>query len=153
MLTFSALVVAGYIAVMYLTQGFAFGPYQIRIASAFYALAYPFPFLILPIALANTLANALIGGLGVPDIVGGFAIGVITAGLVALPRKLNLPMWLVIPPIILAPGFIVPLWLSPIYGLPYWPLVLSISIGQTLPAILGYILIQALAKRKMGEDL
>ena len=143
---------AGYIAVMYITQGFAFGPYQMRVATALYATSYLFPYLIVPLALANSLSNTLMGGLGIFDIVGGFGVGLVTAGLVALPKKRNLPMWLVIPPIILAPGLIVPLWLAPITGLPYWALVINISIGQTPPAILGYILIQALSKRKV-EDL
>ncbi|MFQ9506003.1 MAG: hypothetical protein ACLRZ2_04885 [Veillonella sp.] len=31
----------------------------------------------------------------------------------------------------------VPLWLSPLLGLPYWPLVLNLIVGQTIPAVLG----------------
>jgi len=148
-LTFSALIAAAYFVIMFATQGFAFGPYQIRLATAIYALSYPFPFLILPLGLANSLSNML-GGFGMLDIAGGFLVGIVTAGLVALVRKTGLPKVFVIPPIILAPGLIVPLWLSPLTGYPYWALVASISIGQTVPAILGYILIQALSKRKVA---
>jgi len=146
-LTFSALIAASYFVVMFATQWFAFGPYQIRVATAIYAMAYPFPFLVLPLALANSFSNML-GGFGMLDIVGGFGVGLVTAGLVAAVKLLRLPMFLVIFPIIFGPGLIVPLWLSPLTGLPYWALVVNICIGQTAPAILGYILIRALEKRK-----
>ena len=45
-MTFSAMVMAMYIVILYFTQSFSFGAYQIRIATALYALAYLFPFLI-----------------------------------------------------------------------------------------------------------
>jgi len=152
-LTFSAIVMAAYIALMYLTQSIAFLPQQMRVATALYATSYLFPFLIVPLALANSLSNTLMGGLGFFDIVGGFFVGLVTAGLVALPRKLRLPMWLVIPPIILAPALIVPLWLAPLMEMPYWAVVLGLGIGQTPPAILGYILIRALSKREIDALL
>ena len=145
-LTFSALVVAIYIAVMFVTQGFAFGPYQIRIATGLYSLTYLFPFLVIPLALANSLSNVLMGGLGPLDIFGGLFVGLITGGLVYLVRRWKLPMELIILPVIFGPGLIVPLWLSPLTGLPYWALVLSLSIGQVTPAILGYLLIRTLGK-------
>ena len=47
-MTFSAMVMAMYIVILYFTQSFSFGAYQIRIATALYALAYLFPFLVLP---------------------------------------------------------------------------------------------------------
>jgi len=153
MITISALVMAGFIAVMYVNQGFAFGPFQIRFASAFYAMAFLFPFLVIPIGLANSLSNLFFGGLGVLDIVGGLGVGILTGALVALVRKMKLPMWMVIPPIILAPGFIVPLWLSPLTGMPYWLLVGLICGGQTPPAILGFLLIKALSMRKLDGRL
>ena len=42
-MTFSAMVMAMYIVILYFTQSFSFGAYQIRIATALYALAYLFP--------------------------------------------------------------------------------------------------------------
>lgn len=71
-LTFSAMVIALYVTVMYFTQSFSFGAYQIRIATALYALSYLFPFLVLPFGLANFIANMLFGGLGILDMFGGF---------------------------------------------------------------------------------
>ena len=148
-LTFSALVMAMYIAIMYATQSFAFMAYQVRVATCLYALTYLFPFLIVPLGMANSLSNFL-GGLGFLDIVGGLAVGIITGSGVYLIRKFNGPKALVIPIIIAGPGFIVPLWLSPITGIPYAPLALSLCIGQTIPAFLGYLLIRLL--EKMGVD-
>jgi len=150
-ITISALVAAMYIVVMYVTQGFAFGPIQMRVATALYTFSYLFPFLIVPLGLANALSNTLMGGLGVYDIVGGFFIGILTAGLVYLVRRFKLPMILVIVPVIFAPGFVVPLWLSPLFGIPYWLLVVQISAGQVIPAILGWFLIRAISKRGLDK--
>ena len=60
-LTLSAMMIAIYVVAMYCTQSFAFGAYQIRIATAIYALSYLFPFLVLPLGFANFLSNAQIG--------------------------------------------------------------------------------------------
>lgn len=59
-LTVSAMVMALYVVVLYFTQSFSFGAYQIRIATALYALAYLFPFLVLPLGFANFIANFLV---------------------------------------------------------------------------------------------
>ena len=56
-MTFSAMVMAMYIVILYFTQSFSFGAYQIRIATALYALAYLFPFLVLPLGLANFISS------------------------------------------------------------------------------------------------
>ena len=64
-MTFSAMVMAMYIVILYFTQSFSFGAYQIRIATALYALAYLFPFLVLPLGLANFISNMLFGGFGI----------------------------------------------------------------------------------------
>jgi len=153
LLCISGVVMAMYIAIMFATQGFAFGAYQIRIATALYALSYPFPFLVVPLALANTIANSM-GPMGVLDMIGGFAVGIITSGGVYLVRRFSLPMIFVIPVIILAPAFVVQIWLSYILNIPYVTLVVSLAIGQTLPAIVGYLLIKALDvhKKRMGLD-
>ena len=43
-LTISAICIALYLVVMLCTQSFAFGQYQVRIATALYGLSYIFPF-------------------------------------------------------------------------------------------------------------
>ncbi|BCN32476.1 QueT transporter family protein [Anaeromicropila herbilytica] len=142
-LTISALIIAIYCIIMYFTQSISFGPYQIRIATSLYALSYLYPFLVLPLGIANLLSNML-GGLGIVDMLGGCFVGILTAYLITLIRYYHLPRWLCIFPIVLIPGTIVPIWLSIINSLPYGMLVISLSIGQIIPSIFGLILIRTL---------
>lgn len=145
-LTISSMVIAIYIVLMFITQGFAFGAYQIRIATSLYALSYLFPFLIVPLGIANLLSNTLMGGLGLFDIVGGITVGVITSTLVYLVKRFKLNQMLVALPIIFGPGLIVPIWLSPILGVPYNVLAISLCIGQILPGIVGVLLVKQLER-------
>jgi len=139
-LVFSGLIIAIYIVVMYFTQSFAFGEYQIRIATSIYSLSYLFPFLVLPLSLANCLSN-IIGGNGIWDIVGGFIVGFITSGGIYLIRKFSLPKWLIILMITFGPGLTVPIWLSFILNIPYIALAVSLCIGQLIAGIFAYILV------------
>ena len=152
-LCISGIVMAMYIAIMFATQGFAFGAYQVRIATALYALSYLLPFLVIPLALANAISNAA-GPMGLLDIIGGFVIGIVTSGVVYLIRRFKLHIILVIPVIILAPALVVPIWLSYILSIPYTVLVINIAIGQIIPAIVGYLLIKALGPymKRMGLE-
>ena len=52
-LTLSAMVMALYVVILYFTQSFSFGAYQIRIATSLYALSYLFPFLVFQAWLAD----------------------------------------------------------------------------------------------------
>lgn len=145
-LAFSGVVIALYIVVMYLTQSFAFGQYQVRIATAIYAVAYLFPFLVVPLGLSNLLSNMVMGGLGFFDIVGGGIVGLLTAGCCAMLGKKKLTPWLVIAPITLIPALGVSLWLSGILGIPYWALAGSLLVGQFIAGIAGALLVQALKR-------
>lgn len=149
-LTISAIVIALYVVIMVITQSFAFGAVQIRLATSLYALSYIFPFLVLPLGLSNLLSNMLLGGLSIFDIVGGGLVGILTALLVYGVRKYKLNTYLTILPIIFIPGLIVPIWLSMILHVPYSALAISLCLGQVIPAILGSILINLL-KNKIGE--
>ena len=104
------------------------GAYQIRIATSLYALAYAFPFLVIPMGIGNLISNFLFGGLGIFDMVGGFGVGVVTTGIIVGMRKLGLSAWWAMLPIVFVPALFVPLWLSPLLGLPYWPLVLNLIV-------------------------
>ena len=146
-LTISALVLALYVVVMWLTQSFAFGAYQIRIATALYALAYLFPFLVLPLGLANMVSNLVMGGMGLPDILGGFAVGILTALCCYLIRRKGWSPLLVAIPVILIPGLGVATWLSAILNIGYWAMALSLLIGQLLPGVVGALLVKALKGR------
>ena len=143
-LTLSGIVMACYIVIMYFTASFAFGAYQIRIATAIYGLAYLFPFLVLPLGLSNLLSNMLLGGLGFFDIFGGGLIGILTAGTCALlGRFRRSPYWIVVP-ITLIPGMGVATWLSYLLSMPYPALALSLCIGQFIPGVVGALVVRVL---------
>jgi uncharacterized membrane protein len=145
-LTFSAAVMAIYIVLMYLTQSFAFGQYQVRIATAIYSVAYLFPFLVVPMGMANLLSNLLMGGFGFFDIVGGGLAGILTAGSCALLRKMKAKKQLVFFPVALIPALLVSTWLSYLLEVPYWTMALSLLVGQVISGIAGVLLVQALGK-------
>lgn len=140
----SGLVIASYVVVMYFTQSFAFGQYQIRLATALYSMSYLYPFLVVPLALSNFLSNTIMGGLGIIDMIGGFLVGLLTAGSIYLIRKFNWSEWLVGLPILLFPGLIVPIWLSVLLHINYLVLMPSVLIGQIIPAILGILIVKYL---------
>ena len=142
----SAAVMALYVTVMYFTQGFAFGQYQIRIATALYALAAPFPFLIVPLGLANLLSNLVLGSLGPLDAIGGFAAGLLTSAAVYAIRRFRLNDVLLAIPVTFIPGLLVPVWLSYLLDLPYSVLAVSLCVGQIIPGITGVLLVKALER-------
>ncbi len=143
-IAFSGIVMAIYIVVMYLTQSFAFGQYQIRIATALYSLSSLFGFLVIPLGLSNLLTTMVMGGLGFFDIVGGGVVGLLTAGCCALIRRLRLNEWFLVIPITLIPGLGVSLWLSKILGVPYWAMAASLLVGQFVSGVVGVLLAKAL---------
>ncbi len=145
-LTVSAMVMALYIVVLYFTQSFSFGAYQIRIATALYALAYLFPFLVLPLGFANFIANFLFGGLGLLDWFGGCFVGIIVTAIIVLIRRKGWSRWLMILPIILVPGLGVPSYLSYLLHVPYSVLATSLCIGQSVPAVCGVVLVNVLQR-------
>lgn len=145
-MTIASMVIALYIVLLYLTQGISFGAYQIRIATALYALAYLYPFLVVPLGIANLIANFLFGGLGPLDMFGGCFVGIATTWLIVQIRQHDWNVWLTILPIWFVPSLVVSLWLSYLLHLPYTALVVNLSVGQLVPAICGVFLIQALGR-------
>ena len=103
-LTISAICIALYLVVMLCTQSFAFGQYQVRIATALYGLSYIFPFLVFPFGIANVISNLVMGGLGPVDAIGGFFMGVLTSGVIALGRRYGLGCWIVAVAVTFLPG-------------------------------------------------
>ena len=80
--------------------------------------------------------------------VGGFGVGILTTGIIVLMRRAGLSAWWTMLPIILVPALCVPLWLSPLVGVPYWALVINLLSGQTIPGIVGATLVKALASHR-----
>jgi len=147
-ITISAMIIALYIVIMYFTQGFSFGQYQIRLATSLYSLAYIYPFLAIPLAIANSLSNTLMGGLGLIDIIGGFIVGYIVAKSISQLGRLGYNTKLIFLPIFFI-GLIVSIWLAPILQLPYYVLAINISIGQIIPGILGVIIVDSLLCKQL----
>ena len=110
-MTISSMVIALYVAVLYVTQGISFGAYQIRIATALYALAFLYPFLVVPLGIANLIANFLFGGLGPLDMAGGCFVGMTAAWAIVQIRTQGWNVWLTALPIWLVPSFFVSMWL------------------------------------------
>ncbi|MDD3396570.1 MAG: QueT transporter family protein [Acidaminococcaceae bacterium] len=150
-LTISALTIALYVVVMVCTQSFAFGQYQIRIATAIYGLSALFPFLIVPMGLANCLSNTLMGGLGVLDIVGGTLVGIITSSVIVWGHRRGLPSFFITLAITFIPGLLVPAWLSYLLNLPYLVLMPSVVAGQIIPGIVAAIFVTAVEAR-LGKN-
>lgn len=137
-LTFSGIVIALYVVLMFITQNFAFGQYQIRIATSLYALASVSPFLIVPLGIANFLSNTIMGGLGPLDMFGGFVAGILTSAGCYFIGKIS--KYLTALPIMIIPTLLVPIWLSYLLKVPYSVLALSLGIGQIIPGIVGAFL-------------
>lgn len=145
-LTFSAMVVALYIVILYFTQSFSFGAYQIRIATALYALAYLFPFLVFPLGLANFISNMLFGGFGIVDMLGGCLVGILATACIVLIRRFHWNRWLIAVPIIFVPGLGVAVYLSYFLHMPYWLMAFNLCMGQLIPSVAGVALVKTLER-------
>ena len=132
-LTISALCMALYLVVMMCTQSFAFGQYQVRIATA-------------PFGLVNVLANTLMGGLGPLDMLGGGLVGIMTSLTIVYAKRHDLGNWAVMLAITLIPGLGVPVWLSVLLDLPYWLLASTVLVGQFISGVVGMVLVTALER-------
>jgi len=103
----SGLVISIYIIIMYITQSFAFEQIQVRIATGLYALAYHYPFLIIPLGVANLICNTIMGGLGIYDAIGGCIVGIVTSGLIVILKKVTNNKFLLVLPIAIVPSLLV----------------------------------------------
>ena len=145
-MTLSAMIMALYIVVLSVTSGFSFGAYQIRIATALYAMGYFFPFLVVPLGLANFISNMLFGGFGIVDMLGGCIVGMVAAACIVLIRRKNWNRMLIAVPIVLVPGLGVATYLSYFLAMPYPLMALNLCIGQLIPSIVGVVLVRVLER-------
>lgn len=146
-LTLSALAIALYVSIMATTQSFAFGQFQVRIATSLYAICGVFPFLVLPLGFANFLSNALLGGLGPLDMIGGILVGWLTCGVIALARNSRFAPLVAAAAITFIVGLGVALWLSYLLNVPYIAMASSLLVGQAICGIVGGVLLATLKKR------
>lgn len=145
-LSFSGMIIALYLVIMYFTQSIAFGQYQIRLATGLYGLAYSFQFLCIPLGVANMLSNILFGG----DIINGFLgllAGILTTKSICLLKYLTSRKVILVLPIALVPSLLIPIWLSFLLNVPYYVLVLSLLVGQTITAYTFGIMVMKIAEK------
>lgn len=145
-LALSSLTIALYIVLMYFTQSFSFGQYQVRLATGLYSLAYYFPYLCVPLGLANMLSNILFSGDFINGIL-GFIAGTLTCVSICLLKKITTNKIIVVAPIALIPSLIIPIWLSYTIHMPYFYLVVSLLVGQTISAYTMGLFVLTTAKR------
>ncbi len=151
-LAIAAMCIALYIVVMIATQSFAFGQYQVRIATALYGLSAIFPFLIIPFGLANVLSNTMMGGMGLLDIIGGGIVGILTTSLIVWGKRRGYGNWIIWLAVTFVPGLLVPTWLSMILHIPYWILASSVLVGQCISGVAGMVLVTALERVGVGKE-
>ena len=145
-LALSGIAIAIYIVLMYFTQSFSFGQYQIRLATGLYSLAYQFPFLCVSLGLANMLSNILFSG----DLINGifgFVAGTLTCVSICLLKKITTSKIILVVPIALIPSLIIPIWLSRTLQVPYFLLVVSLLVGQIISAYTMGMLILSITER------
>ena len=128
----AAVIAAIYVLVTYIFKPFGYGPSQVRVSEALTLLPILESSAIPGLFIGCLLANIL-GGFGLWDICLGSLITLVAA---YLTSKTSNPIFGSLPPIILN-AFGVPIYLSKIQGLPYWPMVISIGLGQFI-AVLGF---------------
>lgn len=138
----SGIAIAIYIDLMYLTQFLSLGQMRIRAADCVYGLCYIYPFLIVPLGVANFISYLFFGGFGPIDMIGWTIVGMLTATGVRIIKILQLNEWFTVIPVIVIPGFFAPVWLSYLLHIPYIILALSILAGQSVPAVVGVVLLK-----------
>lgn len=130
-LTRAGLIAAIYIVLVFVFQAISFGPIQFRVAEALTLLPMVYPEAIGGIFVGVLLSNIL-GGQGPWDVLGGSMASLLAAYLTYRYRGRFIGY---ASPIVLN-ALLVSLYLWYILELPaYWPLVLSIGIGQSVVII------------------
>ncbi|NLB18379.1 MAG: QueT transporter family protein [Syntrophomonadaceae bacterium] len=142
-MTRAGIIAALYVALCLVFNATSFGVIQFRPAEALTMLPILFPEAIPGIFIGVLIAN-LFGGVGLVDIIFGSLISLVAAYLTWTWRY-NLLAYL--SPIVLN-AFLVSLYLHVFFNTPYWYMVLSIGISQSIVVVLlGVPLITYIRKR------
>lgn len=142
----AGIIAAVYIVITLLVKPIAYGPVQFRVSEALTLLPFMDPAAILGLTVGVFFAN-FASPLGLVDILGGSALTLIAA---LLTYKIKSKYLAMLPPIVVnALG--VPLYVAPAYGLPYWPTVGYIALGQTVVIGLFALPILKLYKKTAGS--
>lgn len=140
-------IIAGvYVALSYILAPISFGVFQFRVAEALTTLPILFPEAV-PALFIGCLLSNIIGGLGPWDIFGGSAVTLVAAYLTYVFRRSKVAyVW----PVVLNAVF-VSLYLSAIFGMPYWITALSIGASETAIVLgIGGPLVKVLRRAGLG---
>ena len=143
-LTRVALIAGVYAATTLAFFPLSYGAIQVRVSEALAVLPFLTPLAIPGLFVGCLLANIL-GGLGFNDIVFGslatFAAAYVTS-------RMRSPALAPLPPVIIN-ALVVPAYLSSIVRVPYFPLVISIAVGEAIACYaLGYPLLLYLSRHQ-----
>jgi len=142
----AAVIAAVYVVISYLLLPLSFGLVQFRAAEALTVLPILYPEAILGIYVGCLLSN-IIGGLGVWDVFGGSAVTLLAA-LVTYFYRGSVVAYL--SPVILN-ALLVSLYLSRIFGAPYWITAGSIAVGEAgVIFLLGVPLVRYLRRHRFA---
>lgn len=139
----AAVIAAVYVVLSYLLLPLSFGIVQFRAAEALTVLPILYPEAILGVYVGCLLSN-IIGGLGLWDIFGGSAVTLLAALVTYFYRSSGIAY---LSPIVLN-GLLVSLYLSKIFGAPYWITAASIAVGEAgVVFLVGVPLVRYLRRR------
>ncbi len=139
----NAIVAALYASIALVLPATAVANY--RLTTALYVLATFDRQLIPGLAVGNSLAGIPQGPV---DIIGGFVIGLITAGACALLPALATPV-----AVLALPTIFVPIWLSLLSHTPYLAVLPVVATGQALSAVLAWIVVIPAGRRIFASRL
>lgn len=138
---------AGVIAALYVVMtvvmgSLGYGPIQFRVSEALVMLPYIESAAVPGVFIGCVLAN-IFGGYGLIDIICGSIVTLVAAYLTSRIKNRFIAS---LPPIVLN-ALIVPIWVSKIANLPYWPTVLDFALSEAAAVlVLGNILLFAIEK-------
>ncbi|MGE5577894.1 MAG: QueT transporter family protein [Syntrophothermus sp.] len=145
----AGLIAAVYVVLCWVLAPISFRQIQVRVAEGLTLLPILYPEAIPALFVGALLAN-IIGGLGPWDIFGGSLVTLLAAYLTRVFRFR--PAIAYLSPILLN-ALLVSLYLHYILPFPYWPLVLSIGIGEAIAVLgIGLPLLKYLKGKGLGTD-
>lgn len=139
----ASIIGALYVVLTYALAPVSYGPVQLRVSEALTVLPILYPEAIPGLFVGTMVANVL-GGLGLWDIFGGSLVTLVAAWLTFRFRDSIIAF---LSPVVLN-AFLISLYFSVLYGVPYWLTVLSIGASEALVVFgLGYPLLRLLRRR------
>ena len=145
-----AVIAALYAALTFILQPFSFGPVQVRLSESLTVLPILFPEAIPGLYIGCFIANLFSPSpLLLIDVFAGSAVTLLAAVATYLLRA-NIRLAL-LPPVLFN-AFLVSIYVSAIFQVPYWLTVLSIGAGQSIAVFgPGLLLLRYLQGIKLGR--